>query len=187
MQSLLVAALWLVVTAVPEKRRPAWFSASRAAVGAGSSRCSAMLTGIAAELSLAFVWEATGGLGNGCHDYVGECWVAGTIVDVESVVDWYYISCKSNSCNRKVTECEGMMYCGECKVSWHEEVVRYKVIVRVVDDSGDAPMLLWDRECADLVGVFPSDLKAKYPEVVCVACLCFFVYYSAFSVALLIL
>lgn len=59
-----------------------------------------------------------------------------------------------------------MMVCGGCKSSWHEGVVRYKVIVRVADESGDAQMLIWDRECADdLVGVSASDLLAKYPEV----------------------
>nr|GMC90857.1 replication protein A 70 kDa DNA-binding subunit B-like [Ipomoea batatas] len=48
--------------------------------------------------------------------------------------------------------------------SWHEGVVRYKVIVRVADESGDAPMLIWDRECEELVGLSASDLKAKYPK-----------------------
>nr|GMD52377.1 replication protein A 70 kDa DNA-binding subunit B-like [Ipomoea batatas] len=35
---------------------------------------------------------------------LGEYWVASSIIDVESVVDWYYISCKSNSCKRKVSD-----------------------------------------------------------------------------------
>ncbi|XP_019196064.1 PREDICTED: uncharacterized protein LOC109189897 [Ipomoea nil] len=78
---------------------------------------------------------------------LGEYWVAGRIVDVESLSDWYYISCKSNSCRRKVAADGGMM-----------------VIIRVADQTGDAPMLLWDRECAELVGVSAGDLKAKYPE-----------------------
>nr|GMC82736.1 replication protein A 70 kDa DNA-binding subunit B-like [Ipomoea batatas]GMC90822.1 replication protein A 70 kDa DNA-binding subunit B-like [Ipomoea batatas] len=56
------------------------------------------------------------------------------------------------------------MYCGGCKSSWHEGVVRYKVIVRVADESGDAPMLIWDRECEELVGLSAGDLKAKYPK-----------------------
>nr|GME15618.1 replication protein A 70 kDa DNA-binding subunit B-like [Ipomoea batatas] len=94
----------------------------------------------------------------------GEYWVAGRIVDVESVVDWYYVSCKDNYCKRKLIEKDGMMVCGRCKSSWHEGVVRYKVIVRVADDTGDAPMLIWDRECSDLVGVSAYDLLAKYPE-----------------------
>nr|GMC78165.1 replication protein A 70 kDa DNA-binding subunit B-like [Ipomoea batatas] len=95
----------------------------------------------------------------------GEYWVAGRIVDVESVVDWYYVSCKDNYCKRKLIEKDVMMVCDRCKSSWHEGVVRYKVIVRVADDIGDAPMLIWDRECSDLVGVSASDLLAKYPEV----------------------
>lgn len=81
---------------------------------------------------------------------LGEYQVARRIVDVESVVDWYYI--------RKVTE-KGGMYCGGCKSQWHEGVVRYKVIVRVADESGDAPILIWDRECAELVGVSTGDLR----------------------------
>nr|GLL17677.1 uncharacterized protein LOC109185076 [Ipomoea trifida] len=36
---------------------------------------------------------------------------------------------------------------------------RYKVIVRVADESGDAPILIWDRECAELVGVSTGDLR----------------------------
>ncbi|XP_019163055.1 PREDICTED: replication protein A 70 kDa DNA-binding subunit B-like [Ipomoea nil] len=95
---------------------------------------------------------------------LGEYWVAGRIVDVESLSDWHYISCKSNSCRRKVAADGGMMYCGGCKSSWHEGVVRYRVIIRVADQTGDAPMLLWDRECAELVGVLAGDLKAKYPK-----------------------
>nr|GMC84958.1 replication protein A 70 kDa DNA-binding subunit B-like [Ipomoea batatas] len=48
--------------------------------------------------------------------------------------------------------------------SWHEGVVRYKVIVRGADESGDAPMLIWDQECEELVGLSAGDLKAKYPK-----------------------
>nr|GMC57833.1 replication protein A 70 kDa DNA-binding subunit B-like [Ipomoea batatas] len=57
-----------------------------------------------------------------------------------------------------------MMVCGGCKSSWQEGVVRYKVIVRVADDTRDALMLIWDRECSDLVDVSASDLSAKYLE-----------------------
>ncbi|XP_019176272.1 PREDICTED: uncharacterized protein LOC109171655 [Ipomoea nil] len=95
---------------------------------------------------------------------LGEYWVAGQIVDVESLSDWYYISCKSNSCKRKVAADGGMMYCGGCKSSCHEGVVRYRVIIHVADQTGDAPMLIWDPECAELVGVSAGNLKAKYPE-----------------------
>nr|GMD29167.1 replication protein A 70 kDa DNA-binding subunit B-like [Ipomoea batatas] len=93
-----------------------------------------------------------------------DCWVAGTITGVESLLDWYYISCKSNSCKRKLSESGGMMYCVGCKNSWHEGILRYKLIVRVADHTGDAPILIWDRECASLVGMSAGELKGKYPE-----------------------
>nr|GMC86853.1 replication protein A 70 kDa DNA-binding subunit B-like [Ipomoea batatas] len=41
----------------------------------------------------------------------------------------------------------------------------YWVAIRVADESGDAPMLIWDRECEELVGLSAGDLKAKYPKV----------------------
>ncbi|XP_019171929.1 PREDICTED: replication protein A 70 kDa DNA-binding subunit B-like [Ipomoea nil] len=92
----------------------------------------------------------------------GEYWVAGRIVGVESLCDWYYISCKTNSCKKKLSESGGMLYCAGCKNYWQEGVVRYRLIVRVADDTGDAPMLIWDRECAELVGMVAGDLKDSY-------------------------
>ncbi|XP_019200248.1 PREDICTED: uncharacterized protein LOC109193875, partial [Ipomoea nil] len=104
-----------------------------------------------------------------CKEFValkrqlGEYWVAGRIVGVESLCDWYYISCKTNSCKKKLSESGGMLYCAGCKNYWQEGVVRYRLIVRVADDTGDAPMLIWDRECAELVGMVAGDLKDSYP------------------------
>nr|GMC71553.1 replication protein A 70 kDa DNA-binding subunit B-like [Ipomoea batatas] len=95
---------------------------------------------------------------------LGNYWVAGTITGVESLLDWCYMSCKSNSCKRKLSESGGMMYCVGCKRSWHEGILRYKLVVRVADHTGDAPMLIWDRECASLVGMSAGELKGKYPE-----------------------
>nr|GMC60314.1 replication protein A 70 kDa DNA-binding subunit B-like [Ipomoea batatas] len=80
------------------------------------------------------------------------------------VVISYFLVQMDNYCKRKLIEKGGMMVCGGCKSSWQEGVVRYKVIVRVADDTGDALMLIWDRECSDLVGVSASDLSAKYLE-----------------------
>ncbi|XP_019190617.1 PREDICTED: uncharacterized protein LOC109185076 [Ipomoea nil] len=94
--------------------------------------------------------------------HLGEYWVAGRIVGVESLCDWYFISCKTNSYKRKLSESRGMLYCARCNSYWQERIVRYRVIVRVADETEDAPMLIWDRECADLVGIAAADLKEKY-------------------------
>ncbi|XP_031104467.1 uncharacterized protein LOC116007947 [Ipomoea triloba] len=51
-------------------------------------------------------------------------------------------------------------YC--VKTNWVEGNVRYKVIVRVLDKTSDAPFALWDKDCFDLFGITAYDLKTKY-------------------------
>nr|GLL31379.1 uncharacterized protein LOC109157737 [Ipomoea trifida] len=80
--------------------------------------------------------------------------------------DWYYTSCMSQGCNKKLSVGDqGLLICGKCNKKWEQGCVRYKVVVRVVDKRDDAPFLLWDRECADLVGVPASLLFEKYLKV----------------------
>ncbi|XP_031120840.1 uncharacterized protein LOC116024076 [Ipomoea triloba] len=86
-----------------------------------------------------------------------------TNVFITSIEDIYKKK-ESNSCKRKLSESGGMMHCVGCKNSWHEGILRYKLIVRVADHTGDAPILIWDRECASLVGMSVGELKGKYPE-----------------------
>ncbi|XP_019190620.1 PREDICTED: replication protein A 70 kDa DNA-binding subunit D-like [Ipomoea nil] len=78
---------------------------------------------------------------------LSEYWIAATILGVESLDDWYYISCKGSSCSRKLVPLNGLMYYSKCDRSWKEGSIKYKVVVRVRDSSTDAPFLLWDREC----------------------------------------
>nr|GMD89781.1 replication factor A protein 1-like [Ipomoea batatas] len=95
----------------------------------------------------------------------GDYYVPAQIVGIEGSRkgDWYYTSCMSQGCNKKLTEGDqGLVICGKCKKKWDQGCVRYKVVVRVVDKRDDAPFLLWDRECADLVGVPASLLFEKY-------------------------
>nr|GMD58850.1 replication factor A protein 1-like [Ipomoea batatas] len=95
----------------------------------------------------------------------GDYYVPAQIVGIEGSRkgDWYYTSCMSQGCNKKLSEGDqGLLICGKCKKKWDQGCVRYKVVVRVVDKRDDAPFLLWDRECADLVGVPASLLFEKY-------------------------
>ncbi|XP_031127482.1 uncharacterized protein LOC116029571 [Ipomoea triloba] len=48
------------------------------------------------------------------------------------------------------------------QTNWAEGNVRYKVIVRVLDKTSDAPFVLWDKDCFDLLGITAYDLKTKY-------------------------
>nr|GMC82499.1 replication protein A 70 kDa DNA-binding subunit B-like [Ipomoea batatas]GMC89361.1 replication protein A 70 kDa DNA-binding subunit B-like [Ipomoea batatas] len=52
--------------------------------------------------------------------------------------------------------------CDTCKTNWAEGNVRYKVIVRVLDKTSDAPFVLWDKDCFELLGITGYDLKTKY-------------------------
>ncbi|XP_019168339.1 PREDICTED: uncharacterized protein LOC109164042 [Ipomoea nil] len=47
---------------------------------------------------------------------------------------------------------------------WYYGTVRYKVVIMALDKSGDAPLLLWDREVAELVGIPACLLYQKYKE-----------------------
>nr|GMC63239.1 replication protein A 70 kDa DNA-binding subunit B-like [Ipomoea batatas] len=57
---------------------------------------------------------------------------------------------------------ETYYFCDTCKTNWAERNVRYKVIVRVLDKTSDAPFVLWDKDCFELLGITAYDLKTKY-------------------------
>ncbi|XP_019182558.1 PREDICTED: replication protein A 70 kDa DNA-binding subunit C-like [Ipomoea nil] len=101
------------------------------------------------------------------NQQLGQFWVAGKVLGIENYLDWFYFSCKNNSCNKKVIKLEnGLMHCPKCLRSWGEGIMRYRVVLRVADQSGDAPMLVWDRECSRLIGMSAVELRSMYSQMV---------------------
>lgn len=92
-------------------------------------------------------------------------WIAGKILGVESLEEWYYVSCKRIGCNKKLETQNGQLYCKKCNRNWREGSISYKVVLRVQDNTMDAPLLVWDRECTDLLGVSALSLVEKYGVV----------------------
>nr|GMD28259.1 replication protein A 70 kDa DNA-binding subunit B-like [Ipomoea batatas] len=92
----------------------------------------------------------------------GYYYVPGTIVSIESGKKWFYNSCRKPGCFKSLTLTETYYYCDTCKTNWAEGNVRYKVIVRVLDKTSDAPFVLWDKDCFELLGITAYDLKTKY-------------------------
>lgn len=93
-------------------------------------------------------------------------YVPAEILGIEGSGKWFYISCMKPGCNKMLTEGDdGFLKCGKCKGQFVEGIVRYKLLIRVVDRTGDAPFQLWDREVADLVGVPASLLFQNYSKV----------------------
>nr|GMD19039.1 putative transposase [Ipomoea batatas] len=95
----------------------------------------------------------------------GYYYVTGTIVSIESGKKWFYNSCRKPGCFKSLTLKETYYFCDTCKTNWAEGNVRYKVIVRVLDKTSDAPFVLWDKDCFELLGITAYDLKTKYSMV----------------------
>nr|GMD10906.1 replication protein A 70 kDa DNA-binding subunit B-like [Ipomoea batatas] len=97
----------------------------------------------------------------------GEYWVPCIILELDcNFIDWYYLSCISGRCNKKVDLKGGMYVCGKCGTHCDTPKLRYKLKLRVYDAKGSAPFLLWDREALDLLGgITAEELKAMQPKV----------------------
>ncbi|XP_031099840.1 replication protein A 70 kDa DNA-binding subunit A-like [Ipomoea triloba] len=94
-------------------------------------------------------------------------WVVAKIVGIENGLDWYYNSCKTSGCSKKLTlNANGCYDCYKCNKTWGEGMLRYRLKVRVVDRNGNASFLLWDRECKELIGMSAVELRDKYPQVI---------------------
>nr|GMC79814.1 putative transposase [Ipomoea batatas] len=96
----------------------------------------------------------------------GYYYVPGIIVSIESGKKWFYNSCRKPGCFKSLILTETYYFCDTCKTNWAEGNVRYKVIVRVLDKTSDAPFVLWDKDCFDLLGITAYDLKTKYSMVI---------------------
>ncbi|XP_019193828.1 PREDICTED: uncharacterized protein LOC109187893 [Ipomoea nil] len=91
----------------------------------------------------------------------GEYYVAAEILGLDLDDGWYYVSCMSAGCNKKLKEDGGSLVCTKCHKPYTQGTVRYKVVIMALDKSGDAPLLLWDREVAELADVeVPPELDA---------------------------
>lgn len=73
---------------------------------------------------------------------------------------------KTAGYNKKLIFKKGMFECEKCEKLWAEGILRYRLQVRVIDVDGNAPFLLWDRECNQLLGMTTSKLKSLHPEVI---------------------
>ncbi|XP_019151922.1 PREDICTED: uncharacterized protein LOC109148641 [Ipomoea nil] len=96
----------------------------------------------------------------------GDFYVPAEIVGIEGSFGWMYISCMTSGCNRKLKPDGVDLLCTNCDKKYKEGMTRYRVKIRVMDKGlSDAPFLLWDRECSELVGIPANILYKKYNKV----------------------
>ncbi|XP_019190753.1 PREDICTED: uncharacterized protein LOC109185225 [Ipomoea nil] len=96
---------------------------------------------------------------------VGEFWVLGEILGIES--EWYFKACKSKGCGKKLQDYTDRMYCKACDKHWPDGIIKYKVVIDVLDDDQDGHLLLWDNICSTLLGITAGKLLEKHSEDGC--------------------
>ncbi|CAH9109725.1 unnamed protein product [Cuscuta europaea] len=89
----------------------------------------------------------------------GMYWILGDVVSIENIREWCYLSC--NTCNKKVLPEEDRFLCVSCNLTLPEGILRYKITVCVMDDSGHSSFTLWDRECLDILGKAAAKLRKE--------------------------
>ncbi|XP_031127680.1 uncharacterized protein LOC116029777 [Ipomoea triloba] len=81
--------------------------------------------------------------------------------------DWYFIACKNKGCGKKLQEINDQMYCKSCGQESPHEIIKYKLVIDILDDEQDGQLILWDNVCSPLLGITASELKGKYSEEGC--------------------
>ncbi|XP_042067287.1 uncharacterized protein LOC121810593 [Salvia splendens] len=98
------------------------------------------------------------------EDVDGSYWICGRIEDVECHYgQWSYMACKQ--CVKKVVKVKNGFNCEECDNSDGIAIPRFRFIVNVVDGSSNASLLLWDRECVQLLGKKVDEIQLGHEEL----------------------
>ncbi|KAL5080805.1 hypothetical protein RYX36_009226 [Vicia faba] len=86
------------------------------------------------------------------------CVVLGTIKHIIHGNDWWYIACV---CNKGVVVDSKRFFCPKCNKHIWTIVLRYRVKLRVIDETNSATFVLFDRYCYLLTKITCSDLIAE--------------------------
>lgn len=89
--------------------------------------------------------------------------VLGTIDSVEPGKLWWYTAC--NTCHRKVVEDSDLYYCHTCRRHVVVATKRYRLNVRVIDETDSALFTMFDRDAFTLLGRSCADLIEHINEV----------------------
>ncbi|KAH6834762.1 hypothetical protein C2S53_003999 [Perilla frutescens var. hirtella] len=87
---------------------------------------------------------------------IGRFWIVGKVVDIYLEDGWFYIACKK--CYARLDRQEHQLYCKRCNKYDASGNIRYKLTVHVVDETFSAALILWERECHQLIGKGVIDL-----------------------------
>ncbi|XP_058773373.1 uncharacterized protein LOC131647495 [Vicia villosa] len=92
-----------------------------------------------------------------CQDNM-VCVVLGTIKHVSGGNDWWYAACV---CNKGVVVDSRRLFCPKCDKHIWTIIPRFRVKLRVIDETDSATFVLFDRNCYFLTEMTCSDLIAE--------------------------
>jgi len=82
--------------------------------------------------------------------------ILGVVITIDRDKGWCYNACKR--CNRKVTFQMNGFFCSNCGQVVYTVVPRYRLEVKVYDETGYAVFVLFDHEVIQLIGCSASEL-----------------------------
>ncbi|KAL6555840.1 hypothetical protein OROHE_007114 [Orobanche hederae] len=85
------------------------------------------------------------------------CLINAKILNIHTNYNWFYDAC--NKCFKKVSVLDKSYWCEKCKMRPTFVLTRYKVHVRVEDESGTTPFVLFDHQVSQILGKSAADLK----------------------------
>ncbi|KAF7811771.1 replication protein A 70 kDa DNA-binding subunit B-like [Senna tora] len=94
-------------------------------------------------------------LGYSCAD-INSCVILGTVLSIDTGKGWYYNSCRK--CKKKVIPDVDGFFCKMCGNLVDSVVPRFKLELKVVDESGCAVFILFDCEVNQVLGCTASEL-----------------------------
>ncbi|KAL6515714.1 hypothetical protein OROHE_018404 [Orobanche hederae] len=85
------------------------------------------------------------------------CLIIAKILNIYTNYNWFYDAC--DKCFKKVSVLDKSCWCEKCKMRPTFVLTRYKVHVRVEDESGTTSFVLFDHQVDQILGKSAADLK----------------------------
>ncbi|XP_019151941.1 PREDICTED: uncharacterized protein LOC109148663 [Ipomoea nil] len=74
---------------------------------------------------------------------------------------------RNKNYGKKLQQCEDKMYCTPCNKQWSNGIIKYKLMINIINEDEDGELILWDNVCTLLLGASSSELKVKYSKEGC--------------------
>ncbi|KAH6838159.1 hypothetical protein C2S53_009036 [Perilla frutescens var. hirtella] len=88
----------------------------------------------------------------------------GKIIEVITKGNWCYLAC--TRCSQKVSQMGGRDFCDKCNLKDITGSYRYKLLLKIDDETGITSLILWNKESVELIGKTAMELQALMVEKV---------------------